>query len=77
MHLSCANGVAVVSNEIKTNGGTTQDGDREGKRGRGAEGKGRGGESVIALGMCRLSGVRSAAAAATGRDATRLDLAVV
>lgn len=26
MHLSCANGVAVVSNEIKTNGGTTQDG---------------------------------------------------
>lgn len=31
MHLSCANGVAVVSNEIKTNGGTTQDGDEEGK----------------------------------------------
>lgn len=36
MHLSCANGVAVVSNEIKTNGGTTQDGrDREGRVGEG------------------------------------------
>lgn len=31
MHLSCANGVAVVSNEIKTNGGTNQDGDEEGR----------------------------------------------
>lgn len=62
MHLSCANGVAVVSNEIKTNGGTTQDGDEEGKGSEVTQGKGgewRDGEreSVIALGMCRLSGV--------------------
>lgn len=62
MHLSCANGVAVVSNEIKTNGGTAQDGDKDRggvERGVG-QGWGVGGcrGSVIALGMCRLSGVR-------------------
>lgn len=57
MHLSCANGVAVVSNEIKTNGGTNQDGDEEGKASEVREGWEGKRESVIALGMCRLSGV--------------------
>lgn len=57
MHLSCANGVAVVSNEIKTNGGTNQDGNEGGKASEEREGWEGKRESVIALGMCRLSGV--------------------